>query len=206
MKTMPSLIREITGSDKKLCEQAMKIYAGLFESYEWTEHEIEQYGDHLKKNADAYAKSGRNDTITYDNGDENPYNDEEGARWVETKKRDDHTLWLAYIDGVIDTMPSTDPNYEKLKAAYEHGDVEEAKKYFDAENANITIEFLKKHRHGTTTVYRGAILSKDEISGVPKDADWETSMSAFSKIPENKFFPLFGAKGNKLGKNGPNRG
>ena len=194
MKTMPSLIREISGSDRKLCEQAMKIYASLFESYEWTEHEIEQYGDHLKKNAEAYAKSGRDDAITYDNGDEveNLYHDEEGARWIETKKKDEHTLWLAYIDGVLDTMPSNDPKFTKLKAAYERGDVEEAKQYFDFEDATVTIEFLKKHRQGTTTVYRGAVLWKRDLLHTEHDDNKAVCQELmeisekFDKMPRNE--------------------
>ena len=142
-------------------KELLRSYGFIVESEEWTDYERKQYGAHIDKNVDAYNKSGRENLITYT--DDERYNDHEGKRWLNTKKADEKTLWLAYIDGVLDTMSSSNKNYESLLAAYKEGDIETAKKYIDAENAELTINFLLKHRRGKVTVYRGVIAKREEL-------------------------------------------
>lgn len=153
----------------------------ILESEEWTDYERKQYGTHIDTNVKAYIKSGRDKLITYT--DDERYNDHEGLRWLNTKKSDEKTLWLAYIDGVLDTMSTSNKNYESLLAAYKKGDIETAKKYIDIENAELTINFLLKHRHGRVTVYRGVVAKREQL---PKNCNTTKAREQILNLLSNK--------------------
>ena len=153
----------------------------IVESEEWTEYERKQYGTHIDKNVTAYNKSGREKLITYT--DDERYNDHEGKRWLNTKKTDEKTLWLAYIDGVLDTMSESNKKYQPLLAAYKEGDIETAKKYIDIENAELTINFLLKHRRGRVTVYRGVLAKREKL---PKNCNTTKAREQIINLLSNK--------------------
>lgn len=162
-------------------KELLQSYGFIVESDNWTDYERKQYGTHIDKNVNAYNKSGRENLITYT--DDERYNDHEGIRWLNTKKSDEKTLWLAYIDGVLDTTSTSDKKYEPLLAAYKKGDIETAKKYIDVENAELTINFLLKHRRGKVTVYRGVIADRDKL---PKNCNTTKAKEQILNLLSNK--------------------
>lgn len=98
--------------------------------------------------------------------DDQRYNDYQGAKWLNVRSKDNRTLISAFLDGLsdIDYKGYKGPRYADIKTE------EDLLKAYKANKTLIdyTLNFLHKHMHGYTTVYRGFQFDDDQYTELKK--------------------------------------
>lgn len=143
-----------------------KTYCNIFESPDFTPYDKQRLNYHQTNVAQHRPKQ-------VDFADPEIYDDKEGIKWLDIRKRDDRTLISAALDGYIDGAKASLKKYndEKSKPVIADADTylntndEESLKTLYKKYKNIVdmvLNFLKKYMHGTTTVYRGFNISEED--------------------------------------------
>ena len=158
----------------------MKLKDIIYESERFTRHE-EYLKKHAEKTKKASSIAGRDD-VAYE--DDHTYNDYQGLKWVDVKKHDDVTITSAIVDGILDSMRTSldemgikqDDYYDRLRGMYEEYRSLDDLLDIIRENENeemygFVMNFLHKHMHGMTTVYRGFKFTKAEYDKMTKGDD-----------------------------------
>lgn len=170
----------------------------IVESPDFNMMDQERIGNHAAKTASSNKIAGR-DVVQYE--DDKRYNDYQGIKWLDVKKRDEDTLLSAIIDGISDAQLThydesidsiTDDGtgdkasqilyYEKEKKRLENAyknisNKEELLGYLEDEfdiDSNLVdniIRFLNKYKRRTTTVYRGFNFTNKEYELLVKGKD-----------------------------------
>ena len=134
-----------------------KTYCNIFESPDFTPYDKQRLNYHQSNVA-----KHRHKNVNF--ADPEIYDDREGIKWLDIKKRDDHTLISAILDGYIDGAKASLSKYndEKSKPVIADADTylntnnEESlqklyKKYKDI--VDMVLNFLKKYMHRSEQFY-----------------------------------------------------
>lgn len=149
-----------------------KTYCNIFESPDFTPYDKQR----LEYHATNVSKHRRKEV---DFADPEIYEDREGIKWLDIKKRDDRTLISAILDGYIDGAKASLKKYNDEKSkpviadadTYLNADSEKPiqelyKKYKNI--VDMVLKFLKKYMKGTTTVYRGFNIPEEDYKDLCK--------------------------------------
>lgn len=163
----------------------------LIESEEFTDGEWAHLGRHVEPNGLANTKAGRDNPIYKD---DKTYNDYQGLKWVDVKKRDEYTIASAFVDGVIDAMRTSEEDeaieddIDLNNIVYSLYLVRTERYYKSARNLEdlmtiiiekldkfevyeSVIKFLQRYMHGHVTVYRGFEFTADKYDELTKNID-----------------------------------
>lgn len=149
----------------------------ILESPEFTPRDKYRFGRHVAMTSRSNEEAGR-DKVRF--SDPGTYNDSEGLKWLDVKKRDTETLLSAIVDGMIDAKHTVEEEYlddeelgmsKDLSKEYNEynttSDLLEILRKNSFEGiAEEIINFLKMHVQGVTTVYRGYSFTEDEYKAV----------------------------------------
>lgn len=115
--------------------------------------------------------------------------DENGIKWLYTKKRDPFTIYMASLDGRIQFESNNDDLTQVYNSIKTPEDLKKAfqgafKPYY--KNCVEIYQVLKETMKGTTKVYRGLSFSKEDFQAIAQTKKDLASSDALTKLIGNK--------------------